>query len=98
MIRHALAAAILTYVVIAGAIVNECRFLADLRNTIFGNYGMMFLLCSCVFILNLFAGFYLVMRKLALKDTGDKLAHVEKQLRGQETVARDLTERILERK
>jgi hypothetical protein len=35
-----------------------------------------------------------VARRLLLKDTGRKLAHVEKQLRTRDTIARDLSERL----
>ena len=44
--------------------------------------------------LNLFALFYLIARGLFLKDTGRKLAHVEKQLRTGDTIVRDLSERL----
>jgi hypothetical protein len=46
--------------------------------------------------LNLFACVYLVARALFLKDTGRKLAHVEKQLRAGDVVARDLAARLEE--
>jgi hypothetical protein len=46
---------------------------------------------------NVFAGCYVFFRRLSLKDTGDKLAHLEKQLRGRLTISEELTERILER-
>ena len=40
--------------------------------------------------------FYLTGRALFLKDTGRKLAHVEKQLRTGDTIVRDLSERLAE--
>jgi hypothetical protein len=43
---------------------------------------------------NLFALCYLVSRTLFLKDTGRKLAHVEKQLRTGQPIVRDLSERL----
>ena len=98
MIRHAFAAAIVVYVIGAGVFLHECLFLAESWRTIVEHYGPPFLAYSAVLILNLFAGFYVLIRKFALKDTGEKLAHLEKQLRGQATVSRELTERILERK
>jgi hypothetical protein len=39
---------------------------------------------------------YLFARKLFLKDTGRKLAHVEKQVRTSDTVSPDLSDRIEE--
>ena len=47
-----------------------------------------------VIFLNVFAGAYMVGRALFLKDTGRKLAHVEKQLRAGDAVSRDLAERL----
>ena len=47
-----------------------------------------------VVFLNLFALFYLAGRGLFLKDTGRKLAHVERQLRTPDTIVRDLSERL----
>ena len=44
--------------------------------------------------LNLFALFYLTARGLFLKETGRKLAHIEKQLKTGDTVVRDLSERL----
>ena len=49
-----------------------------------------------VVFLNLFAVCYLAGRGLFLKDTGRKLAHVERQLRTPDTVVRDLSERLAE--
>ena len=44
--------------------------------------------------LNLFSGIYLIGRGLFLKDTGRKLAHVEKLLHTPDTVAHGLSERL----
>ena len=46
------------------------------------------------FFLNLFALCYLAGRGLFLRDTGRKLAHVERQLRTTDTIVRDLSERL----
>ena len=43
---------------------------------------------------NLFALFYSINRRLFLKDTGRKLAHVEKQLLTPDTIAHDLSDRL----
>ena len=40
--------------------------------------------------------FYLTARGLFLKETGRKLAHVERQLRTGDTILRDLSERLAE--
>jgi len=49
-----------------------------------------------VLFLNLLAGFFLLTRRLLLKDTGQKLAHLEKQLRGRESISEELSRRIAE--
>jgi len=98
MIRNAVAAALVAYVIITGVVLKECIFLAPYRSVIWEIYGPTAMAVSGVLILNLFAAFYVALRKLALKDTGDKLAHLERQLRGSGTVSQELTDRILERK
>jgi len=94
MIQNALAGAIVVYAVIAGVLLKECVFLAPLRASLWEQFGTWIIGFSLVLILNLFAGFYLLFRKLALKNTGDKLSHLEKQLRGNASVSEELTERI----
>lgn len=46
--------------------------------------------------LNIFALIYVAVRKLLLKDTGRKLAHLEKQLRTGQSISEELTERLKE--
>ena len=45
---------------------------------------------------NLFAAVYMICRKLFLKDTGRKLAHLEKQLRTGGSLSDELTRRLNE--
>jgi hypothetical protein len=96
MIRTALAISFTLYAVLAGILLKECAFLSPLRKPIWETYQGPIIWFSALLLLNLFAAVYLLLRKVALKDTGDKLAHLEKQLRGQTTISRDLTERILD--
>lgn len=98
MIQNALAGAIVVYAVIAGVLLKECVFLAPFRWALWAEFGAWITGFSLVLILNLFAGFYLLFRKVALNNTGDKLSHLEKQLRGSTSVSEELTERILLRK
>jgi hypothetical protein len=49
-----------------------------------------------IVFLNVFAVFYLLTRALFLKDTGRKLAHVEKQLRTGDSIVHDLSARLAE--
>ena len=96
MVQNALAVALILYAVLAGLALHECLFLAPYLRQIWTASGNWLLWFSAALILNLFAAAYALMRKFALKNTGDKLAHLEKQLRGNETISGDLTEQILE--
>ena len=98
MIRNALALAIVIYAVLLMVLLKECAFLGPVGGLIWQRYGEALIWSSAIFIINMFAAAYALLRKLALKDTGDKLSHLEKQLRGRTTVSEELTERILQRK
>jgi hypothetical protein len=98
MIRNSLAVAIIVYGVFGAVVLKECIFLAPLRSAILEQYGGAIVGFSILLILNLFAAAYGILRKLALEDTGDKLTHLEKQLRSRETMSEELSERILDRK
>ncbi len=62
-------------------LLGECRFLIPYRQLLLERYGQAIALFTAALFLNLFAVVYLIGRKLFLKDTGRKLAHLEKQLR-----------------
>ena len=96
MIRTTLAISFTLYAVLVGTLLKECAFLSPLRKLIWETYQGPIVWFSALLLLNLCATIYLLLRKVALKDTGDKLAHLEKQLRGQATISRELTERILD--
>ena len=98
MIQTALAVALVMYTVVAGVLLKECAFLFPFRVIIWEQCGDVLLWFSLVLVLNLFAGSYALLRKLGLNDTGDKLAHLEKQLRGRTSISDELTERLFQRK
>jgi hypothetical protein len=75
-------------------ILQECQFLIPYRNLLFGRYFGIIMAFSAAFFINLFAAVYWSSRRLFLKDTGRKLAHVEKQLRTGESVLDELTDRL----
>jgi hypothetical protein len=95
MIRTTLAIACTLYVVLVGLLLKQCAFLSPLKKEIWESYAGQIGWFSGLLLLNLGATIYLLLRRLALKDTGAKLAHLEKQLRSQTTVSKELTERIL---
>jgi hypothetical protein len=72
----------------------ELRFLAPYRAYIFQRYGTVIAWFSALVFFNLFAAIYALNRQLFLKDTGRKLAHVEKQLRTGSTISAELSDRL----
>ena len=77
-------------------LLQECAFLIPYRDLLIGKYGLPIALFATTFFINLFAGVYWVIRKLFLKDTGRKLAHLEKQLRTGTSISEELNRRLME--
>jgi signal transduction histidine kinase len=75
-------------------VMGQLEFLAPYKHAILPRYLWTIVGSVVVLFLNLFAVFYTAARRLFLKDTGRKLAHVERQLRTPDTVVRDLSERL----
>jgi hypothetical protein len=75
-------------------LLEQLTFLRPYAWLIFDHYSWTLAVVASVLFLNLFALVYLVARRLLLKDTGRKLAHVEKQLRTRDTIVRDLSEHL----
>lgn len=69
-------------------------FLAPYKRVIASEYLGVLGGAALVVFLNLFALIYAVTRSLFLKDTGRKLAHVERQLHTRDTIVRDLSDRL----
>lgn len=97
MLKRSLILAFVSYLLLAGVVLYECEYLAPLSGEIWTAYGEIILMFSGILLLNLTAGIYLLFRRFSLAETGDKLAHLEKQLRGEGTLSEELTKRILER-
>ncbi len=74
----------------------ELRFLAPYRMLILHRYGAAIGWFALLAFFNLFAVIHLLNRKLFLKDTGRKLAHVEKQLRTGPSISEELSRRLSE--
>ena len=71
----------------------QLDFLLPYKRVLLARYMVPFAVYVVLLAVNLFALFFLLTRHLFLKDTGRKLAHVEKQLRSG-TVAHELSERL----
>ena len=74
----------------------QLSFLAPYKHLIVREYSGVIVGALGIVFINLFAVFYLLTRALFLKDTGRKLAHVEKQLRTGDSIVRDLSTRLAE--
>lgn len=75
-------------------LLEQVMFLRPYRRLLLERYLWVLVGSLAVVFLNLFALCYLAGRRLFLKDTGRKLAHLEKQLQTGDTIVRDLSERL----
>lgn len=82
------------FLAIGFLLLQECAFLIPYRTLLIEKYGQPIALFSALLFFNLFALIYFVVRKLLLKETGRKLAHVEKQLRTGESISAELSRRL----
>jgi hypothetical protein len=96
MIGNAVFATTVIFLALVLYLMQECRFLIPYRQVLFVKYGASLALFSGALFVNLFAAIYLIGRKLFLKDTGRKLAHLEKQLRTGSSISGELSERLME--
>lgn len=96
MIGNAVLATTVIFLALALYLMQECRFLIPYRHVLFVKYGATIAGFATALFVNLFAAVYLGCRKLFLKDTGRKLAHLEKQLRTGASISDDLTHRLNE--
>jgi hypothetical protein len=94
VLANALLAATLVMVGILFALMDRCAVLQPYRWALLHRYGWTIATWTGLLFVNLAAGFYLLNRLFFLKDTGRKLAHVEKQLRGRSTIAQELSDRL----
>lgn len=98
MIKHAaFVAAILTLAVVM-VVMSETTFLAPYKRVLVARHLWMIVGALLVVFLNLFAAGYFLARVLFLRDTGRKLAHVEKQIAWNtgDAIVRDLSARLKE--
>ena len=96
MIANAFFTATVFMLALGFFLLGECRFLIPYRQLLWESYGETIAIFAAVLFVNLFAVVYLVCRKLFLKDTGRKLAHLEKQLRTGANLSEELSRRVNE--
>jgi hypothetical protein len=96
MIGNAVFATTVIFLALGLFLLQDCQFLIPYRHVVFVRYGETLAIFSAVLFVNLFAAVYLICRTLFLKDTGRKLAHLEKQLRTGTSLSDELHRRLQE--
>jgi len=96
MIGNAIFATTVIFLALGLYLMQECHFLIPYRHVLFVKYGQTLAISATVLFVNLFASVYLICRVLFLKDTGRKLAHLEKQLRTGTSLSDELHQRLSE--
>ena len=94
MIGSAVFIATLIFLALGILLLGECQFLIPYRHVIFIKYGAVLANFGTALFLNVVAIVYIVGRYLFLKDTGQKLAHLEKQLRTGDSISNELHRRL----
>ena len=96
MIKSALFVTTLFMLCLTLFLMQACQFLIPYRVLIWHHYGRSVAGFGAALFVNVFAAVYLAGRKLFLKDTGRKLAHLEKQLRTGASLSEELSRRLNE--
>lgn len=94
MLTNSAVAAALVYMVALFWLLGETTFLAPYRQLIVLRYGWYVLAYAVLVYCNLVSIFYLFARLIFLRDAGQKLEHVDKQLAGPDTIARELSAQL----
>ena len=76
MIPNVFFATTVIFLAIGFVLLQECAFLIPYRTLLVEKYGRVIALYAAALFFNLFALIYLFVRKLLLKETGKKLAHI----------------------
>jgi hypothetical protein len=95
MIANALVATSALFLALLFWLMQACAFLLPYRDVILHRYGAAIAVVGAALFLNVFAACHAIERRLFLKNTGEKLAHVEKQLRTGRSMSEELS-RLLE--
>jgi hypothetical protein len=96
MVTNVFFATTILFIALGFFLLEQCEFLIPFRTLIVEKYGLVILVFATLLFLNIYAALYFAVRKLLLKETGRKLAHVEKQLRTGQSISEELTARLKE--
>ena len=94
MIPNIFFATTIIFIAIGFFLLQEFSFLIPYRTLLLEKYGRTIGTFAGLLFLNLFALMYILVRKIYLKDTGRKLAHIEKQIRSGESISDELSRRL----
>ncbi len=94
MIANSAFLAAMVLVLIVFVLMDQLSFLAAYKRVIVTRYLWVIVWQLVETFVNLFALFYTASRRLFLKDTGRKLAHVDRQLLTRDAIVRDLSDRL----
>lgn len=94
MIPNIFLATTIIFIAIGFFLLQECNFFIPYRTLLLEKYGRIIATFAGLLFLNLFALMYILVRKIYLKDTGRKLAHIEKQIRSGESISDELSRRL----
>jgi hypothetical protein len=96
MLGNALVITTTIFVALGFFLMQECEFLIPYRHLLWTKYADSIAIFAAVLFVNVLAAVYAIGRKLFLKDTGQKLAHLEKQLRTGSSLSEELARRLRE--
>lgn len=96
MVTNVFFATTILFMALGFFLLEQCEFLIPYRTLLIDKYGPSIALFAALLFANIYAGIYFAIRKLLLKETGRKLAHVEKQLRTGQTISEELSDRLKE--
>src|SRR5579862_4403816 len=94
MVANAAFLAAVVMLAVALELMDQLTFLAPYKHFIVARYLWTIVGAAIVLFLNLVAVFFWLGRWLWLKDTGRKLAFLDRQLKTPDTIARELSDRL----
>ena len=97
MIGDALLLAITFFIGLAVVLLERLKFLAPYKYSLFHLYGNDIGLFALLLFLNSFSLFFVILRRFRLKNTGQKLMHLDKQVKtGHSALSQEIQERYEE--
>ena len=94
MLATATLLAFISFVAIVLVLMERLKFLIPFRPYIFHTYGQDIALFALLLFFNVFALFFVVLRRFRLKNTGQKLLHLDKQVKtGQSALSEEIAKK-----